>query len=398
MRSTSCGILVIAATACGFTQAALAQAPARPPQATLDAWLTPFPKAPADTFIRQGVRTGSLVTRADCEASGDKERARFVYVEAMGRGACIRYHLSAEAFPGKTAAVYLPGDKGGFRIAWRNGQYEMLPEELIPRAGQPAGEAKAPDMARKLGDPDRNQSFSRAVATRARVPAILLSRQGTDGSSGWVALRRSRWEVDITNRALDAIKARHGIEKLHLVGQSGGGHLVGALAALRNDVTCAVAGSAPLAFDPRSFYLSDKVPAPQRFFNPVDQAETIARKPGLKLMLVTDGRDTRVFVDRQAVFVRAMAKYGARTPQFFVTAGDALSHGVTAYSVAALRWCVEGKSADEIAVEIAKMNAQVLERRLNATRERQKPQVQPDPGVRSQAPAGAGDPGEPVPD
>ncbi len=300
-------------------------------------WLTPFPKAPADTFVRQGVRSGSLVTRAECEAANDKDRARFVYVEALGRGACIRYHLSAETFPGKVAAVYLPGDKGGFRISWRNGQYEMYPEELIPREGQPAADAKAkaPDMSRKLGEADRNQSFARALGGRLQTPTILIARQGTDGSSGWVALRRTRWEVEITNRALDAIKARHGIEKLHLVGQSGGGHLVGSLSALRTDIACAVAGSAPLAFDPKSLYLSDKVPAPQRFFNPVDHAETIAKKPGLRLMLVTDGGDTRVFVDRQAAFVRALARHGVKTPQFFVTAGDALSHGVTTYSVAA---------------------------------------------------------------
>jgi pimeloyl-ACP methyl ester carboxylesterase len=398
MTSTFRALALIFAGVCGLPHVAQAQTPSRPSQAELDAWLTPFPKAPADTFVRQGVRSGSLVTRAECEAANGKDRARFVYVEALGRGACIRYHLSAETFPGKVAAVYLPGDKGGFRISWRNGQYEMLPEELIPRDGQPAGETKAPDMGRKLGEPDRNQSFSRALGGRLQTPTILLARQGTDGSSGWVALRRTRWEVEVTNRALDAIKARHGIEKLHLVGQSGGGHLVGSLSALRTDIACAVAGSAPLAFDPKSFYLSDKVPAPQRFFNPVDHAETIAKKPGLRLMLVTDGGDTRVFVDRQAAFVRALARHGVKTPQFFVTAGDALSHGVTTYSVAALRLCIEGKSADEIAVELAKMNAQALERRLKAVQERQSREDKSNPASQPKPPARPAEPTEPSPE
>lgn len=391
MASTFRALALILAGACCVPHVTQAQTPSRPSQAELDAWLTPFPKAPADTFVRQGVRSGSLVTRAECEAANDKERARFVYVEALGRSACIRYHLSAETFPNKAAAVYLPGDKGGFRISWRNGQYEMYPEELIAREGQSATDAKAKtlDMARKLGDPDRNQSFARALGGRLQTPTIMLARQGTDGSSGWVALRRTRWEVEITNRALDAIKARHGIEKLHLVGQSGGGHLVGSLAALRTDIACAVAGSAPLAFDPKSFYLSDKIPAPQRFFNPVDYAETIAKKPGLRLMLVTDGGDTRVFVDRQAAFVRGLARHGVKTPQFFVTAGDALSHGVTTYSVAALRLCIEGKSADEIAVELAKMNAQALERRLKETRERQNPPAAPAPAPPAEPATGA---------
>ncbi len=111
MTSTFRALALIFAGVCGLPHFALAQTPSRPSQAELDAWLTPFPKAPADTFVRQGARSGSLVTRAECEAANDKDRARFVYVEALGRGACIRYHLSAETFPGKVAAVYLPGDK-----------------------------------------------------------------------------------------------------------------------------------------------------------------------------------------------------------------------------------------------------------------------------------------------
>jgi pimeloyl-ACP methyl ester carboxylesterase len=185
-----------------------------------------------------------------------------------------------------------------------------------------------------------------------------------DGSAGWVALRRTRWEVEITDRALDAIKARHGLERLHLVGQSGGGHLVGALSILRSDVACAVAGAAPLAMDPSSFYLSDKLPAQQRFFNPAARAGELASRKGLRLMLVTDGRDGRVFVESQARFVREAARKGVKIPQHFVTAGDALSHGVTAYSLAALRACVAGRSDDEIGAQLARMNADALEKRL----------------------------------
>ncbi len=364
---------------------------ASPSRIDRDAWLTPFPKAPADTSVRQGARTGSLVTRAECEQAGERERGRFVFVEAMGRTACIRYHLSAEAFPDKAAAVYLPGDKGGFRIIWRNGQYEMTPEELFRQDPKTAAPPPAPDMALKIGDPARNQSFANAISATLRTPAILLARQGTDSSSGWIALRRTRWEVEITNRALDAIKSRHGIAKLHLVGQSGGGHLAGALAALRDDLGCVVAGSAPLALDPGSFYLSDKLPEPQRFFNPADHTAVIAKKAGLRFILVTDGRDNRVFVERQAMFVRALAKSGAKAPQFFVSAGDALSHGVTTYSVAALQGCIAGKSDDAIALDLSRMNTRVLERRLKAVSDREeeeKRRLQPGGAQQQGQPAG----------
>jgi hypothetical protein len=115
-------------------------------------------------------------------------------------------------------------------------------------------------------------------------------------------------------------------------------------------------------------------------------------------MLVTDGGDTRVFVDRQAAFVRALARHGVKTPQFFVTAGDALSHGVTTYSVAALRLCIEGKSADEIAVELAKMNAQALERRLKAVQERQSREDKSNPASQHKPPARPAEPTEPSPE
>lgn len=391
-------LLVPPAVLLGALASAAAQPQPAAPQATLDrdAWLLPFPKQPADTFVRDGVRKGSLVGRDECESGAARDRGRVVFVEAMGRAACVRYHLSADAFPDKTAAVYLPGDKGGFRVVWRNGQYELTPEELIARPNQPAKESA--DLARRIGDPDRNQNFARAMASRLRTPAILLSRPGTDGSSGWVALRRTRWEVEIVDRALDAIKARHGIEKLHLVGQSGGGHLVGALSSRRNDVACAVAGSAPLSFDPRSYYLSDKLPEPQRFFNPAEHAAAIAAKKGLRLMLVTDGRDSRVFVDGQAQFVRALARSGGRAPQFFVSAGDALSHGVTAYSLAALRSCIEGKPEDEIGVELARMNAQALENRLKATREREAREKQTRESAKPEPSAGPSEPAALAPD
>ena len=297
-------------------------------------------------------------------------RGRFVYVEAMGRGACIRYYLSADAFPDKVAAIYLPGDKGAFRIVWREGRYEMIPEELLPQAGEPAKAPPAADMTRALGDPDRIQNSARALASRLRTPAIVIARQGTDGSSGWAALRRTRWEAEITSLALDAIKARHGIEKLHVVGQSGGGHIVGALVAIAGRHRVRGGGIGAAVDQSRQLLSLRQAPQVQRFYNPVAHAAAIAKKPGLRLMLVTDGRDNRVFVEAQAQFVRAMAKHGARIPQHFVSAGDTLSHGVTAYSVLALRSCIAGKSDDEIGLDLARMNAQALERRLQSAKER----------------------------
>ena len=197
-------------------------------------------------------------------------------------------------------------------------------------------------MARALGDPDRIQNSARALASRLRTPAIVIARQGTDGSSGWAALRRTRWEAEITSLALDAIKARHGVEKLHIVGQSGGGHLVGALAAIADDVACAVAGSAPLAINPESFYRSEKIPAPQRFYNPVDQAATIAKKPGLRLMLVTEaGTSGCSLTGRRNSSARSQIR--RKDSPVFCQRRRRAQPGVTAYR-SRPRACIAGKS------------------------------------------------------
>lgn len=331
----------------------------------IDKWIMPFPKAPADTFTREGVRTGSLVTQAECDATRVRDRINSVYVEAMGRGVCMRYYASTTTFPGRVAAVWMDGDKGGFNVFPRNGQYALVPEEYLDLPNQPAkGSA---DLSKKVGMPDRHQNLARDLANRWGVPTIVLARQGVDGSSGWVALRRTRWEVAVTNRALDLIKERHGLERLHVAGQSGGAHLVGSLAGLRTDIGCAVAGAGSLAF-PGSPFLSVAIPEPDRYFHPVDNAAVIAKKPGLRLMVVTDGRDVRVLVDGQAQFVRAVAGQGRKLPHYFVNASDALNHGVAQYSFAALGSCIAGRSDDRIALELARMNTQALERRVNATR------------------------------
>jgi pimeloyl-ACP methyl ester carboxylesterase len=332
---------------------------------TIDKWIMPFPKAPADTFTREGVRTGSLVTQAECDAARARDRINTVYVEAMGRGVCMRYYLSTAGFSGKVAAVWMDGDKGRFSVFFQNGQYSLVPEEFLNLANQPA--KGAADLSQKIGTPERYQALARDLSNRLSVPTIVIARQGVDGSSGWVALRRTRWEVAVTNLALDLIKERHGVQKLHLVGQSGGGHLVGSLASLRSDIGCAVSGAGVLAF-PGIPYLSDKIPESQRHFHPVDHVAAIAKKPGLRLMVVTDGRDVRAWVDGQAQFVRALAGQGRKVPHYFVSASDALNHSVGQYSFAALGSCIAGKSDDRIALELSRMNTQALERRLNAGR------------------------------
>ncbi|MBP0574310.1 hypothetical protein J8J27_26770, partial [Mycobacterium tuberculosis] len=66
------------------------------------------------------------------------------------------------------------------------------------------------------------------------------------------------FEVDVTLKALAAIKAKEGIAGFHVAGQSGGALLAMAAVAERDDVACAAVASAPL--DLRAFLASDGIP------------------------------------------------------------------------------------------------------------------------------------------
>lgn len=74
-------------------------------------------------------------------------------------------------------------------------------------------------------------------------------------------------------------------------------------------------------------------------------------------------------------------------------------HGTSVLrNVAALRLCIEAKSADEIAVELARMNAQALERRLKAVQERQSREDKSKPVSQPKSPARPAEPAEPSPE
>lgn len=62
----------------------------------------------------------------------------------------------------------------------------------------------------------------------------------------WMRARFSDPVVSMTNRAIDALKARGGAERLNLVGYSGGGALATLVASRRHDVACLVTIAAPL--------------------------------------------------------------------------------------------------------------------------------------------------------
>ena len=83
-------------------------------------------------------------------------------------------------------------------------------------------------------------------------PYIHLARPGILGSSGHHLDRRRPREIALVDTALTRLKAHFGWRRLNLVGQSGGGHLVAALIARRDDIGCAVITSGNTAVAQRN--------------------------------------------------------------------------------------------------------------------------------------------------
>lgn len=62
---------------------------------------------------------------------------------------------------------------------------------------------------------------ARAIMRQTGLPTIIIARPGTYGSSGNHYHRRRAEEFRAINAALDAIKARYGIQRVILNGHSG---------------------------------------------------------------------------------------------------------------------------------------------------------------------------------
>ncbi|MGL5137336.1 MAG: hypothetical protein ACRC7G_06165, partial [Beijerinckiaceae bacterium] len=147
--------------------------------------------------------------------------ARSVWVVVDGEGECARYWLSEAGGPGDLPILYMGGD------------------QVVSGPGNMPGPA---DDDRTLS-PAQLQISADNWSKRYGGTYLMLARPGTFGSSGKHGDRRLIREVRIVDAALNALREKHGFLGFHLVGQSGGGHLVASLLPRRQDIGCAVVAS-----------------------------------------------------------------------------------------------------------------------------------------------------------
>ena len=311
--------------------------------ATTSAAVRTAERADGPVFSRAEMERGTTLSARECAAFKST-----VFVVAQGTGLCFRYYLSKEGGDGPQAVFYLSGDKGGEALVF---------------------------------DPAALGRDAASLSKIYRMPTVYLARMGIDGSSGRHNLRRTRLEVDATNLAIQAIKARHGFTTINVMGQSGGAHLTGALVGLRDDIACAVPGSGRLAFTPDYAADQARVSPERRHYDPVSALPAIVRHSAkTRILVVTDPGDERVPAASQTGFVRQVLRAGGRIAQFYVTATDPLSHGVQLYTARAMLGCLAGTPDAEIGAGLA---------RLSELRFRAQLPAGPRPGADPQARRGA---------
>ena len=188
------------------------------------AWAQAVPTATpgfaTEPFSAAELLAGTRLSEAACAALPTA-----VWVVVAGNGECIRYYLSAAGGSRTEALIYFSPD-----VVSNNSRGEATPNEEYLETS-----------------PAQLQAVSASWSNDLRLPYILLGRPGTYGSSGEHAKRRTAQEIAVVSAALDAIKARHGYTRLHLVGHTEGGHTAAALLPLRTDLGCVVLASSLLS-------------------------------------------------------------------------------------------------------------------------------------------------------
>lgn len=156
------------------------------------------------------------------------------------------------------------------------------------------------------------QNWAEQMSVSLGRTFLALARPGIFGSSGDHRERRRPREVAVVGAALDALKAAFGWTLIDLAGLSGGGHLVAALIADRNDVGCAVIASGNVSVRQRNAEMKweTDITGFSDFVDPIDLVERVAKSPPRRLIVLTDPDDRIVPAASQLAYVAALRKAG----------------------------------------------------------------------------------------
>ena len=243
--------------------------------------------------------------RANCP-----DRPGYLWVQPVEGPACIRYFASDEIDGARVAIVQFSGDRDGVMDQ---------PPARIPGNTEPL----------RTADAQRNRD-------RWGVPWIFVARPGTYGSSGDHRKRRELAEFHALDAALDALMQRHRIQRIVILGHSGGATAGAALLTLgRTRIACAVLTSGAYGLLERARRLkqsrdglSDTTGSTQ-FYDPLEHIGGIVRDPLRRIVLVGNRDDRNTPFDLQERFADAVARAGHRVDVMTHAAEPPQNHDLT---------------------------------------------------------------------
>jgi len=247
------------------------------------------------------------------------------WVQYPGGEACMRYFSAGDLRDAPLALVVLKGD--------RISQIKRSPDTI------PGNTA------------DGQRRLARTLLRQTGLPTIIIARPGTYGSSGNHYRRRQPEEFQAIAAALDAIKARYGIQRFILSGHSGGATAASALLTTgRRDIDCAVLASGAWGLLERAERLrlqNGKMPAPARDttglpqpWDPLDHLKGIAADPQRLILVLGSPQDRNTPFDLQARFAAALREQGHRVELLERPAAPPMYHNLVGNAaVNAIRLC-----------------------------------------------------------
>ena len=263
--------------------------------------------------------------------------------EAASRNLC-------EAEPDRVFVAHAEGSECIAYVATAAGRPSLATPTVFFFDGDvPVASARRPDFsAIHIG---RMRATLEALAQGLRVRFVYVARPGVFGSSGDHGQRRRLKEMLSMNAAVDAIKARLGIDTIVLAGQSGGATVAAALLTLgRRDVVCAVLGSGGLLVTEDILHFratSGEAPtAPalikRTYFDPGDRIAGIARYSGRRIFIVGDPRDSVVPFQHQRMFAERLKAFGHAVVIVEIAAHGVNRHGVSHVTLPTAGRCALG--------------------------------------------------------
>ncbi|HEX2438792.1 MAG TPA: hypothetical protein VHT71_10845 [Methylomirabilota bacterium] len=314
--------------------------------AVLTACATNPGAAPYTTMSPAGLRTGVIVSAAECGREPSAVWVTAPHADGVVEGACIRYYAAGLAATNPVAIVFLHGNR-------------------LARSFDKEGRLIRVDAGSSYGAPSvaEMQTAAGLQAKALGHPFIIVARPGYYGSSGVANDQYRRREILLVNAALDAIKQRHGIARFGVSSQSGGGPALAGLLAMRSDIPCAAFSSSLTAFDEREQALREPSRNPPLrqvtpdAYDPIRETTNIRPAADRRVFIVGDPNDKLIPLAAQQAYADALKRQGVHVAMTASTAVGDNHHSLGATGQRAVGWCLDGVSDAEILTRMGKGEA-----------------------------------------